>query len=189
MSKTRFSLVLVVAAISGLIGGAVGPLLTTPQTAMAQDNKSRKKRKVVKANKIQLVDDDGKVLAELDSEDDREMGKKVTWSLFDGSGKSRVRLFAADRATGLELADMNGKDRIVLSESSVGAGGSSRIQLILKDAGGAARVKFDLSTFGAMTSLVSNVSGAGIELVASVFKDAPLFRVLGNGGSEVWKAQ
>ncbi len=192
MSKTRFGFVLAVAAVSGFVGGAVVPWLTTPQSAMAQDSQSKKKKKkkVVKANKFQLIDTDGTVLAELSSGDDREMGKKVTLSLFDGSGKSRVRLFAADRATGLEFSDNNGKDRIVLSENSVGsARGGSRIQLLLKDGGGAPRVKFDLSTFGAMTALISNSSGAGIELVASVFKDVPLFRVVRRGGSEVWKAE
>ena len=92
MSKTRFGFVLAVAAVSGFVGGAVAPWLTTPQSAMAQDGQSKKKKRkrVVKANKIQLVDDDGKVLAELGSEDDREMGKKVTWSLFDGSGNCRA---------------------------------------------------------------------------------------------------
>ncbi|MCZ6698967.1 MAG: hypothetical protein O7F76_06545 [Planctomycetota bacterium] len=191
MSKTRFGFVLAVAAVSGFVGGAVVPWLTTPQSAMAQDSQSKKKKKkkIVKAHKIQLIDNDGTVLAELSSGDDREMGKKVTLSLFDRSGKSRVRLFAADRATGLEFSDSSGNDRIVLSENSVGAGGSSRIQLLLKDSGGASRVKFDLSTFGAMTALIVNSSGAGIELVASVFKEVPLFRVVRRGGSEVWKAE
>lgn len=193
MTRAQFGLVLAVAAITGLIGGAAGPWLLTPPAAHAQDNgssgkKKKKKSNIVKAKEFRLIDDDGNVLARLGSKDDREMGRKVSWTLYDSKGQERVVLFASDRATGLDLRDANGKSRLVLSQNSVGSGGSSRCMFLLNDNDGKSRVKFDLATMGAMTAACTNTNGSGWQLISSVFKAQPLFRLVGNGGGQVWAA-
>ena len=193
MTRMQFAWTLVVAGMAGLVGGAVSPWIMGTKPAVAQDRDfvmapDKQKGKVIKAKEFRLIGEGGKTLAKLKATDDREMGSKVTLSMYDGSGKERVALFAADRASGVELRDAGATNRIVLSESSVGAQ-ASRGQLNSNGGKGKPRVKFDLSVFGAMTALVTNASGAGMELVASVFKDAPFFRLVGRGGSQVWLAK
>lgn len=195
MSRSQFAILAVVTATAGLIGGAISPYLSVGGRVVAQDralpimkDPKPSKGKVFRAKSFILVDDDGKKLAELGSETEHDMGQRAMLKLFDGSGKDRVVIFAADKATGIEMLDADGKSRFVLSDNAVGMS-SSRCQFLMNDAEGKPRVKFDLSSFGAMTALVSNGAGAGIELVASVFKEKPLFRLLGKGGGQVWEAQ
>lgn len=200
MTKGQFILTLTVAAVFGLIGGASVNVLGINGVASAQDTakpKSAKEKKpaasadgkdkIVTAKEFRLVGEGGKVVAKLATGKHREAGDHVTLTLSDVNGKDRVRVYAAEKGTGLDLCDEEGKSRVVLLQNSVGAQGSKCAFQIL-DADGQIRIGADLSAFGALTCKALNGNGSGAQLFASVFKEAPFFQLVGNGGSEVFKA-
>jgi hypothetical protein len=191
---------LAVAAVFGLIGGAAVNMIGLNTAAFAQESGKAKttkdkkppaaddsKGKIITAREIRLAGDDGKVVARLKTSTHKEAGEQVMLVLSDTAGKERVRLFAAEKASGLDLCDESGKARIQFGQSSVGAPGS-RCSMSMNDGEGQPKVEFDLTAMGALNCKITNNNGSGAQLFASVFKEKPMFQLVGNGGGEVWKA-
>jgi len=83
MNKENFALLVIVAVVSGLTGGAISTFLLMPPSVLAQDGP----QKVIEAEQFRVVDQDGNTRAKLGT---GELGTYL--NLFDVKNQVRVML-------------------------------------------------------------------------------------------------
>jgi len=109
MSRIQYGLILIVAVVSGLIGGGVSNWLFRGELAFAQKPPHTE---VIRAGKFEVVDKDGKVRAGLMVKD----GESPTLSLFDKEGNDLVLMSLSSTGEAvLAFRDKGPKARLSLT--------------------------------------------------------------------------
>lgn len=113
MNKTQFLSVLLVAVISGLVGGAGFSWLSSEQKVSAQSSSPA----VITAQEFRLVDKDGNLRATLSDNSTFSNGETPSLVFYDRSKKSRLAVgsFKTSAPT-IEFFDKNEMSAIVVSQ-------------------------------------------------------------------------
>jgi len=144
--------------LTAAIAGAVGALVAVAVMGATGDGQTST---TIRAERFEVVDQDGKVVAALDATS--EDGPRLM--LFDGAGKTRVWLNVTKDGPGLTLYDGAGKDRISLDVTKNDSG------LTLYDAKGKGRVWLNVRKDGPGLTLYDAPGKERVGL--GVTKDGP----------------
>ncbi len=174
MSKKQFFLTLLLAVISGFLGGTLSVWLLLPPSVLAQD----KPQKVIEAERFVVMDEDGRTRAILGV-----VENTAGLMLHDQNGKTRIFLSVEDSPR-LQFSDQNGNSAVLLTAdgepiltlyNANGTVGSSLQPAALGFSGDKEEesgVLLSMSEDGPLLSF--NDSQNQSRLVLSVVKDSPI---------------
>lgn len=125
MNRKQYALLIILAVLAGLVGGAVSSWIFMDEPVFAQ--KTQQHQKVITAEELRLVDEQGTVRARFGLW--KPDGRPILY-LTDENGKPRLLLNVWHNIPTLTLQDQNGKQRARLYLSS---DGNPRIDLNSED--------------------------------------------------------
>ncbi len=177
MNRKQFSAVVVLALVAGLVGGVVSSWFLVGLPAFAQ--KAPQVAEVIRAERFEVVDKDGKTRAALSM-----LEGKPGLVLRDRNGRAGAELGLTDHGwPRLFLTDKNRKVRVGLT-----LGNTGEPHLVLRDRNGKTRTELSLRDTGASVLELADKNGKLRAALSLRDTGAPRLLLNDKNGKPIWKA-